>query len=309
MVTQSKRLDLTLVICTYNRAHYLEKCLDSVYNQTLPNEYLHVLVVDNASTDDTRDKLRKYVERSNFHVSVETRQGLSHARNRALWEVETKWIAFVDDDVVLPRSYIDTLAKVLQHTPHACIGGPVKPIFSKTSADWVQHYFNTKSYFGRVASTLTHDSLSGANLVVQTRPLREIGGFDRELGMRGDEVGYGEDDMIQHALRDRGLTIGYYPELEICHHVLPKREKVSWHLNTAYKHGYYSQITQSQGGLLSWIAANLRTTIAAVFKHIPLNLLKLLREQRYTWQNMCIDSLSPMLFNMGGLVSHLRKIF
>lgn len=100
--------DISVVIPTYNRAHTIKRCLDSVLNQSIPPK--EVVVVDDGSSDDTRaavdafnDDRIKYIHQDNA--------GANRARNRGVEEAACSWIAFQDaDDIWLPHK-LETLIK------------------------------------------------------------------------------------------------------------------------------------------------------------------------------------------------------
>src|SRR3990167_8128796 len=90
---------VSVVIPTYNYARYLPQAIDSVLGQTYP--HIEVVVVDDGSTDESRDVLRAYGSRIRW-VQQE-RQGVSAARNRGVRESRGDLVAFLDaDDRWLP---------------------------------------------------------------------------------------------------------------------------------------------------------------------------------------------------------------
>jgi len=93
--------DVTAVIATCNRAHYLGEALDSVLRQTMPPA--QVIVVNDGSTDATEAVLGRYGER--IEVINQENGGKSRALNRAMAKVrgEYLWI-FDDDDIAVPQS-------------------------------------------------------------------------------------------------------------------------------------------------------------------------------------------------------------
>ncbi|MGF1526681.1 MAG: glycosyltransferase family 2 protein [Candidatus Competibacterales bacterium] len=90
---------VSVIIPTHNRASLLPRCLDSVLNQNHPPE--EVIVVDDGSTDDTPEQLRRYGKA--VRVLRQPRGGVSRARNRGIAAARHPWLAFLDsDDVWLP---------------------------------------------------------------------------------------------------------------------------------------------------------------------------------------------------------------
>jgi glycosyltransferase involved in cell wall biosynthesis len=98
---------VTAAITTYNRARFLPGALESVFAQTFDD--VDVLVVDDGSTDDTQEVLKRYGAR--IRVVRQENGGRSAARNRAVREARTPYISFLDsDDRWLPD-------KLARHVP------------------------------------------------------------------------------------------------------------------------------------------------------------------------------------------------
>jgi glycosyltransferase involved in cell wall biosynthesis len=92
---------LAVVIATHNRASYLEKALDALSAQTLPSHTFEVIVVDNASTDATREVVSGRIRASrNLRYLPEPRLGASVARNAGWQATSAPYIAFLDDDAI-----------------------------------------------------------------------------------------------------------------------------------------------------------------------------------------------------------------
>ncbi|VWB23937.1 glycosyl transferase [Burkholderia lata] len=98
--------DLTIAICNYNHGAYLRAAIDSALTQTA--EDIRVLVVDDGSTDDSRDIVRSYGER--IAAVFQENRGQVAAYNRALEHVATRYVLLLDAD---DRLYPDAAARVL----------------------------------------------------------------------------------------------------------------------------------------------------------------------------------------------------
>lgn len=85
---------IAVVIPTHNRSHYLVEALDSLLLQTRAPE--EIIVIDDASTDDTAELCAKYP--SVTYIRVEAKAGLSNARNVGVRATTSQVIAFLDDD-------------------------------------------------------------------------------------------------------------------------------------------------------------------------------------------------------------------
>jgi len=116
------QLDVTVVMPSFNRSALIVRALDSVRNQTaLPKE---ILVVDDASTDDTVAQVEAWRERTGFPVRIERlvkNGGVAAARNRAMELATTRYISFLDsDDEHLPDT-LALLVSALDESPGAVV--------------------------------------------------------------------------------------------------------------------------------------------------------------------------------------------
>ena len=103
-----KKYDLTIVVPAYNVESYVEGCLDSILNQNTKYKYL-IKVVDDGSTDNTAEILKKYSHVQNLEIIRKTNGGLSSARNEGIQKLNSTYVLFVDsDDILLPEA-IDKL--------------------------------------------------------------------------------------------------------------------------------------------------------------------------------------------------------
>ncbi|MGR6900005.1 bifunctional glycosyltransferase/CDP-glycerol:glycerophosphate glycerophosphotransferase [Glutamicibacter sp. BSL13] len=104
------------VIAAYQIENYANDLFRSIEEQTLDDHVLEVIVIDDGSKDRTLEKARRWAHKSRFTVTVETQEnaGVAAARNRGIDLANGEWIAFVDSDDVLDRSYFLALAEFLK---------------------------------------------------------------------------------------------------------------------------------------------------------------------------------------------------
>lgn len=87
-------MDIAVIIPTYNRAHTLERCLDSVLNQTVaPN---NIIVVDDGSDDDTKTLIAERYPNVTYHY--QNNSGVSAARNLGISQTPCEWVSLLDSD-------------------------------------------------------------------------------------------------------------------------------------------------------------------------------------------------------------------
>ena len=93
-------VQISAVVCTHNRAAYLRKALQSLVDQTMAQELYEIIVVDNASTDGTKQVVSEYSGASNLRCLYEPVIGLSRARNTGWGNARGEYVAYLDDDAV-----------------------------------------------------------------------------------------------------------------------------------------------------------------------------------------------------------------
>src|ERR1700675_1610526 len=94
---------VSVTIVTYNSEKYLEACLRSVFSQTYTA--LKVVVVDNASTDGSREILRRFAGRIRLILN-DKNLGFAEGQNQAIAASTSEWVLVLNPDVVLSRGFV-----------------------------------------------------------------------------------------------------------------------------------------------------------------------------------------------------------
>ena len=90
---------LSIIIPVYNAEQYLQKCLESVFNQNLSPQDYEILCINDGSTDASLSILNKFQEENtNVKVVSTENKGPAHARNRGLNSAKGNYITFLDSD-------------------------------------------------------------------------------------------------------------------------------------------------------------------------------------------------------------------
>jgi GT2 family glycosyltransferase len=228
--------DLTVLICTWNRAELLGETLDSIARVDMPDGLgWEVLVVDNKSTDATADVVRARSQA--FPVPLryvfEPRQGKSCAMNTGMEHSRAPLIAFVDDDVNVSAHWLCAIADAFRTHPEvAYLGGRVDPIWEVPCPSWFAA--TGKTLWGTLAILDYGDESFvfeerrkiplGANFAIRRAMCDRIGGFDPCLGRNGETVLLGQElpEFFARA-RSVGVRGRYIPAMTVRHHVPAKR--------------------------------------------------------------------------------------
>lgn len=136
----SQGCDVSVVIGTYNRSAMLAGALDNVLRQEIDPSRYEIIVVDNNSSDSTRQVVESYIARghSNLRYFFEPRQGVSHARNSGLARARAPIIAFTDDDVRVAKDWISEIKRVFDEHPEVdFLGGKILPRWTTQPPAWL----------------------------------------------------------------------------------------------------------------------------------------------------------------------------
>ena len=229
-------IDLSIAVCTYNRADVLPKCLESLADQSTDSELFEVLIIDNNSNDDTKKIALDFCERHhNFRYIFEEKQGLSHARNGAIIEAKGKYLAYIDDDAIADKDWVKNILSVIKtDSSMVAFGGPIYPWYKKEKPKWFKDEFATHSY-GKQHFQLTEQNcpfgLSGSNMIFNKEILNKYNGFSAEYGMNGDKIAFGEESFLFNKMLKNSENIQYFPNIKISHLVSEK----NYSLNDAFK--------------------------------------------------------------------------
>ena len=112
-------MDISIILCTFNRSAPLRNALESAAAQSLPESVRwEVLMVDNNSTDSTRQVAEEYCRKypTSFRYIFELQQGKSNALNRGIREAQGQILAFLDDDVTAEPDWLQTGAQAKSTT-------------------------------------------------------------------------------------------------------------------------------------------------------------------------------------------------
>jgi len=220
---------ISVVVPTYNRAEGLLRSIASVLNQTADPDTYELIIVDNNSTDGTTSAVAELVKKEGGRVRhvIETKQGVSFARNRGIEEARADVIAFVDDDVQVGDNWIEIIARTFAEQPEfECIGGRVLPTWEAPPPPWLTslHWAPLALQdLGDVRMTISAQSQRGlitANLACRRRLFDRVGGFSPAFQRVKDGIGSIEDDEWMRRVWKCGLSALYVPEL-VAHASVP----------------------------------------------------------------------------------------
>lgn len=235
---------VSVVVCTLKRPHYLSKALEGLAGQTLAPDRFEVLVIDNGPDAETARVAAEFADSAvPPRYAIESRRGLSHARNRGWREARGEFVAYLDDDAVPDRAWLENVVSVLGERDEALgmLGGQVTPIWEAERPAWLSDGllgYLTMVDLGPGRRTVDSlDGIVGANMIVPRRLLEATGGFSIRLGRKGRSLLSNEELYLKRRLADMGYHALYASDVRVEHHVSRERLSRRWFLRRLYWQG------------------------------------------------------------------------
>ncbi len=211
---------VSIVICTRNRANFLRQTLESLSRLEIPlNHSVELIVVDNASTDETADAIQTaHLPNLTLRHLYEARPGQSQGVNSGTAVAQGEIILWTDDDVRLPANWIAEMCGPIEKGEADMTAGEVQ------IAPHLERVWMKPIHWSWLADTraLPKERLPfGANMAFHRRVLKSVPGLDTELGP-GVYIGSGADVLFSLQLRQVGFKILAVASL-VEHHFEPSR--------------------------------------------------------------------------------------
>jgi GT2 family glycosyltransferase len=224
---------LSIIIVNYNVKQLLENCLNTV-SKAIINIQAEVIVVDNASTDNSIEHLQPLFPQFRF-IANTVNEGFAKANNRGLAVCQGKFVLFLNPDTLLPPDSLVKCIDFLEIHPYAGALGvrmvdgkgaflkeskrgfptPLVSLFKLTGITGMfpRSPFFARYYLGHLAENRDHevDVLSGAFMMVKKSVIERTGSFDERFFM------YAEDIDLSYRIQHAGYKNFYFAGTTITH--------------------------------------------------------------------------------------------
>lgn len=197
---------VSVIVCSYNGAKTLDRCLQSLKEVDYPN--YEVVLVDDGSKDNTPE----IAEKHSWIVSIrQENKGLSVARNVGAHAATGEVIAYTDSDCMADPDWLYFLVHTLTSGEYAGVGGPN---ISPPAEDWIQACVSAAP--GGPSHVLLTDVVAehipGCNMAFYKWAFDKVGGFDPEYRKAGDDVDF------CWRLQQEGQVIAFSPAAIVWHY-------------------------------------------------------------------------------------------
>jgi glycosyltransferase involved in cell wall biosynthesis len=243
----SNEPEVSVVIPTYNRSALLRSTVDSVLNQDTQTTF-EVVVIDNNSSDDTKDVVASLIETypGKVRYVVERKQGNAHARNRGIEEAKGAIVAFVDDDVTVDKNWLTSLKTILDaRSDLSFVGGKVLPQWNGPPPSWLtpDHWAPLALLdYGNDEFAISGNSPRGlltANIAFRRNVFEETGMFLPDLQRVKNMIGSMEDHEFLLRVCRSGKQGIYTPRMIATTHIDTERLTKAYHRRWHTGHGHF----------------------------------------------------------------------
>jgi len=197
---------ISIVTPTFNRSDELDHLIKSIDKQTLNSDYFEMIISDDGSTDDTKEKTKKWIEKVGFKLQYvcQNNNGPGSARNNGVKNSNGELIVFIDSDCEADNNWLKIIYDSYKNNLFDAFGGPDRaktdflPIqiaidYSMTS------FFTTGGMRGHKKNMLAKFYPRSHNMGVKKTIFERIGGFG--------SLRHGQDIELSHRIRNSGAKI------------------------------------------------------------------------------------------------------
>lgn len=205
-------MQISILIVTYNSANFINACLDSILLQQ--DVSLEIIVVDNASQDNTVSLIQSYGEKVKLFINKENK-GFSTANNQAFLQARGKYLFLLNPDAIFQHAQdLKNMLIFMQENPQFGLVGTQVLKTSTENYSAPQYYYPGQRYTNIDFSDLPGKIawVIGASMLIRSEVYAGVRGFDEDYFLYGDEA-----DLCLR-IRRQGYQIGYNPLVMVKHY-------------------------------------------------------------------------------------------
>jgi glycosyltransferase involved in cell wall biosynthesis len=216
----------SVIVCTHDRSALLARCIDSIAAQRRSTNEVEIIVVDNASTDDTSTIVHGAQQRvDGLRYTYEPTLGLSRARNHGIRIATGEVLMFIDDDATAEDGWLDAMFAAYQDPQVSGVAGRIRLDTTERRPAWfvpqVEQLFSGLDLGDEQRLLAPREWPFGTNMSVRRDVAVELGGFPEDLGRIGGSLLSSEETAFFEQLARRGLSVAYVPDAVVVH-ALPR---------------------------------------------------------------------------------------
>ena len=266
-----KQVDISVIICTYNRAEMLNRAIKSVIDQENSEKFTYeIIIIDDGSTDETKSVVTEISAKTKVPLRYffNKGSGIAEARNLGIVEASGKWIAFTDDDQWVEKDWLHNLFTIVSRNSAYCVGGTIRldlkreqlcnlgPVCRGLLGEFIPYKEATICRGKNIPSN--------GNLLIDRKIFDSVGAYNPALLAGGED-----HDFIIRA-RSAGYDIWTAPGAIVYHSVPLYRLRRDYFRWVSLRRGsIYSQIDINNIGRRKILLLSIARTVQALLINIP----------------------------------------
>jgi glycosyltransferase involved in cell wall biosynthesis len=233
---------LTVLLATRNRSKILRLTLESFCELRAPASGWKLVVVDNGSSDQTQETIKRFADRLPLHFLTEPRRGKNFALNTGLSQIDGDLTVLTDDDV-LPRP--DWLLKLRHaadvHAEFSIFGGSILPHWEVPPPHWTKWVHQGAAYAitdpDWPEGPIPASSAWGPNTAIRTAVFKAGICFDTSIGPNGNNYVQGGDTELTRRLEASGHRAWHVHDAIVEHFIRKEQLELAWAMSRANRYG------------------------------------------------------------------------
>ena len=268
---------VSVVVCTHSLDNYqnLTEAVDSLLEQT--HQGMEIIIAVDGNEKLYQELVRAYDTQDDIKITLTKESlGASGAKNVGVREAQGDVIAFLDDDAVAERKWVENLVATYQELDAIAVGGKVLPAWLGQRPD----YLPEELYW---LVGVTHEGFAeekvvevrntfGPNMSFRREVFQRIGLFNENLGFARGGTSYIQAEEPEFALRMKqrlGRGIIYNPGAIVYHKIPPSKVKVKMLLKRSFYQGYSKALLRKLDPTADSIATERSYLKTLLLKYIP----------------------------------------
>ncbi len=215
-MNQNRFNKYSIIIPSFNRADEIKEMVRSIQNLRFDRNKFEVLIVDDGSTDNTIELLKKYQEEANYTLTYcsQNNQGPGVARNKGTQEADGDFFIFIDSDCTVPESWLSEINTALNNNKADAFGGPDTyrdefPAILKAINYSMTSFITTGGLRGKKGKKLAKFYPRSFNMGISRQIIKKIGGFG--------SLRHGQDIEFSNRIIKSGAKIVFVANAPVYH--------------------------------------------------------------------------------------------
>lgn len=252
-------MDKSIIIPTLNQSAKLKICLGHLANLESASDDFEVLVIDNGSTDNTKEVTESFTGIiKNLHYLYCAQPGLMAARHMGCHEARGDILCYLDDDSLVTPKWLQGMEESFSHNNVVIAGGPCIPRYETLPPDWLDYFWSETEYgrtnyflslldFGNQFKMIPSVYIYGCNYAIRKKTFIDHGGtlpdyYPREMYQF---IGDGESGL-SFKLQRKGFLAAYHPKARIDHMIPSSRLTLDYLCWRRYYNGIHTSYHEAR---------------------------------------------------------------